>query len=116
MLNDKGRRGIRHLKPPEKWASQETRVIRLPASRTAGGWGSGWFDWYPWEIESFDLRGETATVRNLKDRRQVRFIRTDELERLEEVMPFGTVKRSSSPPFFRRAWWATTIERNPRYV
>lgn len=99
MLNDKSRHGLSHLPAARKWhAFTAGQAIRLPASRICGGWGPGWYDWYPWTIESFDLRAEFATLRSLTDRRLLKTISRRELEFFDEHRPFGTLLRSHNPP------------------
>lgn len=110
MLNNRNRDGMRHLPPARRWASLTTGVVRLPATRIAGGWAAGWHDWYPWEILSFDASGTTATVRSLTDRRTTT-ISARQLEHFEEVAPFGRVSRSGGTH-----WHRSTRRRKPRYV
>lgn len=111
MLNNRNRNGLRHLPSARRWASFTTGVIRLPATRIDGGWASGWHDWYPWEILSFDAHGERATVRSLTDRRRTQTITTRQLEQFDELTPFGHVSRSGGTH-----WHRPTRRRKPRYV
>lgn len=117
MLNDKSRKAIRHLAPTRKWASLNAgETIRLPASRVAGGWGAGHYDFYPWRIDSFNLSAEHATIRSLSDSRIVKTITRRELEHWSEHAPFGTLNAMASrPPFgFRKPHWQR--KRRPRYA
>lgn len=114
MLNDKGRIGLRHLPAQRKWPAFETTVIRLPATEIRGGWAAGWYDWYPWQIESFTLTGERATVRSLTDRRLVKTIHRRELVLFEEICP-GTVQRSRTPSYVR-PWYKPNKPMRERYV
>lgn len=119
MLNDKGRRTIKHLQAPDKWPNVKTGVIRLPATEVRGGWGPGWYDWGVWEIVSFNLLGNRAIVRSLANRNAVSSVTTTQLMQFEEIMPFGTMRRSRDVDF---RYTLTQIIRGkakrkkPRYV
>lgn len=91
MLNDKGRTGLRHLPPSRKWPSFTSGLVYLPSARIAGGWGAGWTAWHPWELLSFTLDGETATVRSLADSRITRTINRRQLQAFEEAQETATI-------------------------
>lgn len=99
MLNDKSRHGLSHLPAAQKWSAFTAgSVIRLPRSEIRGGWGSGWHDWFPWRIVSFNLHGDTATIQSLSDSRAATTIPRRTLEMIEEIAPFGTTLRSHNLP------------------
>ncbi len=103
MLNDKSRPGLRHLKAARRWASLKAgEVVRLPASRIAGGWAAGWHDFYPWVVESFDRDGN-AIVRSLANTNNVNPISHRELEYFSEHAPFGHVSRAGGVNWHRTA-------------
>lgn len=114
MLTNRHRRNLRHPPPARRWASLTTGVVRLPASEIRGGWVAGHYDWYPWQVESFDAAGERATVRSLTDRRVVRTITCRQLEAFEEIAPFGHLQRSRSIPV--QPWWKPRKPKHPRFV
>lgn len=114
MLNDKSRHGLRHLPARRKWpAFTAGTILRLPQTEVRGGWGAGWYDWLPWRLLSFDLRGETATIQSLTDG-TIKPIQRRHLEMFEEIAPFGTMLRLRPLPE------AARLQRNrkskPRYA
>ena len=117
MLNDKSRRGQRHLPAARKWASLRAGdTVRLPASEARGGWGAGHYDFFPWRIESFDFDAENAIVRSLADSRIARTISRRELEHWSEHAPFGSINAMRHrPPFgFTKPRWQP--KRRTRYA
>ncbi len=117
MLNDRHRAGLRRnraLPASRRWAAFTTGILRLPATEVRGGWAAGWYDWFPWRIESFDALGEFATIRSLTDSRVVKRIHRRQLEAFEEIAPFGRVERSRAVLYDRP--WHRPYKKKPRYV
>lgn len=114
MLNDKGRRGLRHLPARRKWPAFETGFIRLPATQVRGGWGAGWYDWLPWEILGFTVDGTFAFLKSLADG-SLSTISTRSLSMFEEIRPRG-IRRSTVVPTPEYPWLCKNAVKGKRYV
>ena len=119
MLDDKSRQGLRHLKPRtrRKWSAFHSgQVIRLPRTVIRGGWASGLYDWYPWQILGFSLTADKATVQSLSDRRVTKEIQRRDLAFYEDhpQCPFGSTNPTRQRPVF--PWWKPKAKAHKRYV
>lgn len=107
MLHNKHRASLRHLPPRQRWSSlAQGAILRLPATRIAGGWAAGDHDFYPWIVESLSAEGGRAVIRCLSCTRRVQTAATRTLLFYEEHAPAGVHRsRDLSPEHYRRAAW-----------